>query len=142
LFALYQSWVAYDSNMGAVFLRLRVHSQLWRDMPIRRERRHRERKRCKVVFPFELMRAVDRGPLIWINGIGHAINRNIRGMLVLLPAPVNERQVFEIEVPSASGKPHSAKLVEVCWSRPIKVDARAKLYLAGTRFLFEVPAPI
>jgi len=110
------------------------------DMPIRRERRQRER--CKVVFPFELMRTVDSDTLTWIKGIGHAINRNVWGMLVLLPVPMNKRQVFEIEVPSESGKRQTARLVEVCWSRPIKVDARSKLYLAGTRFLFEVPAPI
>jgi len=44
-------------------------------------------------------------------------------------------------VPSKAKKKQSVKLVEVCWTRSIPVSARVKMYLAGTRFLFEVPAP-
>lgn len=62
-------------------------------------------------------------------------------MLLLLPEPVNKRQVVEIQVPSKAKKKPSTKLVEVCWIRPIPVSARVKMYLAGTRLLFELPAP-
>jgi hypothetical protein len=93
------------------------------------------------MFPFEVMRPVDNRTLTLIKGVGHAINKNVRGMLLLLSEPVNTRQVFEIEVPSEAGKSRNTKLVEVCWTRSIKVSAGVKLYLAGTRFLFEVPAP-
>jgi hypothetical protein len=62
-------------------------------------------------------------------------------MLLLLPAPVNTQQVVEIQVPSKAKKKLSTALVEVCWTRPIPVSARLKMYLAGTRFLFELPAP-
>jgi hypothetical protein len=74
-------------------------------------------------------------------GSGHAINRSGRGILLLLPEKVNKRQVVEIQVPSGVEKEQSAKLVEICWTRPIPVDARVKMYLAGSRFLFELPIP-
>ena len=63
-------------------------------------------------------------------------------MLLLLPEPVNKRQVVEIKVPSETEKPQSINLVEVCWTRHIPVSARVKMYLAGTRFLFELPGPV
>ena len=61
-------------------------------------------------------------------------------MLILLPEPVNKRQVVEIQVPSTTKKQLGTKLVEVSWIRPIPVSARVKMYLAGTRVLFELPA--
>jgi hypothetical protein len=110
-------------------------------MPIQRERRDRERISCKFVCPFELMRLVDSSTVKLTKGSGHAINRSIRGMLLLLPERVNKRQVVEIQAPSKVRKPQTTKLMEVCWTRPIPVSARVKMYLAGTRFLFELPAP-
>ena len=62
-------------------------------------------------------------------------------MLLLLPEEVDQRQVVEIQVPSGVRKEQITKLVEVCWTRPIPVTARVKMYLVGTRFLFELPAP-
>jgi hypothetical protein len=62
-------------------------------------------------------------------------------MLLLLPEKVNTRQVVEIQVPSKAKRKQSVKLMEVCWTRSIPVSARVKMYLAGTRFLFELPAP-
>jgi hypothetical protein len=74
-------------------------------------------------------------------GYGHAINRSVRGTLLLLPENVNKRQVLEIQVPSEARKKQSTTLVEVCWTRPIPVSARVKMSLAGTHFLFELPVP-
>ncbi len=62
-------------------------------------------------------------------------------MLLLLPEKVTKRQVVEIQLLSKAKKMRSTKLVEVCWTRPIPVNAHVKMYLAGTRFLFELPAP-
>lgn len=61
-------------------------------------------------------------------------------MLLLLPEPVNKRQVVEIQVSSKANKKPSTKLLEVCWTRLIPGKARVKMYLVGTRFLFELPA--
>jgi hypothetical protein len=62
-------------------------------------------------------------------------------MLLLLPEEVDHRQVVEIQLPSKAKKKQSTKLMEVCWTRPIPVSARVKMYLAGSRFLFELPVP-
>lgn len=110
-------------------------------MPTRQERRDSERVPCKLVCPFELTKFADSSTVKLIKGTGHAINRSVRGMLLLLPGQVNKRQVVEIQLPSKAKKKQSTKLVEVCWTRPIPVSGRVKMYLAGSRFLFELPAP-
>ena len=105
------------------------------------ERRDSKRAPCRVVCPFKLTNFVGKGTVKLTKGSGHAINKSVRGMLLLLPVPLNKRQVVEIQVPSEARKTPSTKLVEVCWARPIPVSARIKMYLAGTRFFFELPAP-
>ncbi len=110
-------------------------------MPTRQEQRDSKRVPCKLVIPFEMTKPVDPTTVKFSEGYGHAINRSVGGMLLLLPGKVNKRQVVEIQVPSRVKKTQSVKLVEVCWSRTISVSARIKMYLAGTRFLFELPAP-
>ena len=110
-------------------------------MPTQQERRESERIPCKLVCPFELTKFVDKSTVKLIKGFGHAINRSVRGMLLLLPENVNKRQVVEIQLPSKAKKKQSTKLVEVCWTRPISVSARVKMYLAGSRFLFKLPVP-
>jgi hypothetical protein len=60
-------------------------------------------------------------------------------MLLLLPEPVNKQQVVEIQASSDGRTQQRAKLVEVCWTRPIPVTGSVRMYLAGTRFLFDLP---
>jgi PilZ domain-containing protein len=110
-------------------------------MPIRQERRDSERIPCKLVIPFEMTKPVDRRTAKLSKGHGHAINRSVGGLLLLLPEKVNKRQVVEIHMPSKAKNKQSVKLVEVCWTRAIPVSPRVKMYLAGTRFLFDLPAP-
>jgi hypothetical protein len=62
-------------------------------------------------------------------------------MLLLLPEEVDRRQVVEIHVLSGARKTQSTKLLEVCWTRLILGSAGVNMYLSGTRFLFELPAP-
>lgn len=104
------------------------------------ERRDSKRAPCRLVCPFKLTKFVNKSTVKLTKGFGHAINKSLRGMLLLLPVPLNKRQVVEIQVPSAARKTPSTKLVEVCWARPIPVSTRVKMYLAGTRFFFELPA--
>ena len=104
------------------------------------ERRDSKRVPCRLVCLFKLAKFVDKSTVKLTEGSGHAINKSVRGMLLLLPVPLNRRQVVEIQVPSELRKSPSTKLVEVCWARPIPVRDRVKMYLAGTRFLFELPA--
>jgi hypothetical protein len=104
------------------------------------ERRDSKRAPCRLVCLFKLTKFVDKSTVKLTKGFGHAINKSVRGMLLLLPVPLNKRQVVEIQVPSEARKTLSTKLVEVCWARPISVSTRVKMYLAGTRFFFELPA--
>ena len=106
-----------------------------------RERRESKRVPCRLVCSFEWTKLVGPSTVNWTQGFGHAINRSVTGMLLLLPEPVSKRQVVEIQVLSKPKKKQSSKLVEVCWTRSIPVRAPVKMYLAGTRFLFELPAP-
>ena len=121
--------------------RIRASTNSGIDMPSRQKRRHSARVPCKLVCPFELTQLGGTRTVRLLEGYGHAINRSVRGMLLLLPEPVIKRQVVEIQVPSTTKKQLGTKLVEVCWIHPIPVSARVKMYLAGTRFLFELPAP-
>lgn len=110
-------------------------------MSTQQERRDSKRVPCKLVCPFELTKFVDTKTVQLTKGSGHAINRSVGGMLLFLPEPVNKRQVVEIQASSKVKRRQRTILVEVCWTRPIPVSARVKMYLAGTRFLFELPAP-
>ena len=135
---LYRIFLQNPALTGLVVARARI---LKIDMPTRQERRDSERVPCKLVCPFELTKLVDKSTVKLTKGFGHAINKSVRGMLLLLPVPLNRRQVVEIQVLSEARKTPSTKLVEVCWTRPIPVSARVKMYLAGSRFLFQLPAP-
>ena len=109
-------------------------------MPTQQERRDSERVPCTRAHSYELAKLVDGGTLKFSEGSGYAINRNVGGMLLLLPEEVDQRQVFEIQLPSEARKEQTTKLVEVCWTRPIQLDSRVNMHLVGTRFLFELPA--
>ena len=91
--------------------------------------------------PYELTKPAGRDAVKLSEGYGYSINMSVRGMLLLLPEEVGNRQVFEIQTPSEARKEQTTKLVEVCWTHPIPVSARVNMYLVGTRFLFEPPAP-
>ena len=110
-------------------------------MATQQERRDSERIPCKLVCSFDLTTPAGADAVKLTTGSGHVINRSERGLLLLLPEKVNNQQVVEIQVPSEVRKEQDTKVVEVCWTRPIEVDAQAKMYLVGTRFLLEIPAP-
>jgi hypothetical protein len=123
--------------MGKASVQLLRISQV---VQVAEERRDSKRAPCRLVCPFTLTKFVDKSTVKLTKGFGHAINKSVRGMLLLLPVPLNKRQVVEIQVPSEAEKTPSTKLVEVCWARAIPVSTRVKMYLAGTRFFFELPA--
>ncbi len=110
-------------------------------MPTQQERRESERVPCMRAYPYELTKPVDSSTVKLTEGSGYSINRSVGGMLLLLPEEVGKRQVFEIQVPSETRKEQITKLGEVCWTRPIPVDASVNMYLVGVRFVFELPAP-
>src|SRR5215831_11618705 len=109
-------------------------------MPTRQERRESARVPCTLVCPFELSKLAGSSTLKWTAGSVHVINWSVTGMLFLLPGHVHKRQIVEVHLPSTAKTKPSTKLMEVCWIRSISVSARMKMYLAGTRVLFELPA--
>ena len=108
-------------------------------MLTQQDRRNSKRVPCKLACLYELTKPVDRSIVEFSEGLGHSINCSSSGMLFLLPEKVTKRQVVEIHVPSKKMKKQSTKLAEVCWTRLISVSVGVNLYLAGTRFLFELP---
>lgn len=106
-------------------------------MPTQHERRDSERVPFMRAYPYELIKPADAE---LSGGHGYAINRSVGGMLLLLPENVDQRQVFEIRLQSEARKEPITKLLEVCWTRSIPVDAHINLQLVGTRLLFELPA--
>ena len=73
---------------------------------------------------------------------GHAVSVNISsgGMLFLMPQVPSKRQVFQVLAPSVTRQEATTKLVEVCWTRQVRIGVEASLHLVGVRFLFEPPS--
>lgn len=111
------------------------------DMPTQQERRDSDRVPCMRACPYELTKPVGGDAVKLSKGYGYSINMSVGGMLLLLPEEVGKRQVLEIQTPSEARKEQTTKLVEVCWTHSIPVSTRVNMYLVGTRFLFELPAP-
>ena len=105
----------------------------------------KQRKSARVpsmqAYPYELIKLVEGNTVQLTEGSGYSINKSVGGMLLLLPVEVDERQVFQIQVPSEARNEDLTKLGEVCWTRPIPVDACVTMYLVGIRFLFKLPVP-
>lgn len=108
-------------------------------MLTQQERRDIERVPCRLACLYELTKPVDSSTVKFSEGHGHSINCSGSGMLLLLPEEVTKRQLVEIHMPSKTKEKQSIKLAEVCWTRLISVSAGVNLYLAGTRFLLEIP---
>ena len=83
-------------------------------MPTRQERRENERVTSTLVCPFEVTKFMGNRTVKWTKGSGHAVNKSVRGLLLLLPVPVNTRQVVEIQIPSKAKKKPSTTLWWKC----------------------------
>ena len=76
------------------------------------ERRDSKRAPCRQVCLFKLTKFVDKSTVKLTTGSGHAINKSVKGMLLLLPVPLHRRQVVEIQVPSEARETLSTKFGE------------------------------
>lgn len=111
-----------------------------RDKPTQQERRDSERVSCIRLCRYELTKPSGRDRVEFSEGRAIMINMSVGGLLLLLPQAVGERQVFEIQPPPVADEKRAAKLVEVCWTRPLPVAVSTTMHLAGVRLLFEPPA--
>ena len=110
-------------------------------MPTHAEERAHDRTTCNFVVPFVVTQSEGSCELSVSEGMGHALNQSKGGLLLLLPETVQERQIVEIQTPDEPSRKQVTKLVEVCWTRPLKLTAQKTFCLAGSRFVFEVPTP-
>ena len=98
----------------------------------------REGKRHPQVQPccYQLSRIVGRDVIEFSDGHALTLNASPGGLLLLMPRPLERRQVFEVQTPS-SGEERAVKLVETCWTRELTFGERGKVYLVGVSSLFE-----
>ena len=70
---------------------------------------------------------------------GHALSLNASsgGFLLLMPQPIQGKQVFEVHTPSSTVEGETVKLVETCWTRELTFGTSGKVYLVGVRSLFD-----
>ena len=108
-------------------------------MLTQQDRRNDTRVPCKLTCGYKLTTLMDSSTVEFSEGVGLSLDCSESGMLLLLPEEVTKRQVFQIHVRSKRKEKKSTNIVEVCWTRLISVSLGVNLYLAGTRFLFELP---
>lgn len=110
------------------------------DMPTHQERRKSDRLPFIESCPYELS-SFPGGDEVELSH-GHAVSVNISagGMLFLMPQVPGERQVFQVLAPSMTRQEATTKLVEVRWTRQVRIGVEASLHLVGIRFLFEPPS--
>jgi|GEM_PF-731400 len=71
------------------------------------------------------------------DGQALTLNTSQGGLLLLMPQPPAQKQVFEVHSSIAIGEKRSVKLVETCWMRELAFGTVGKVYLVGVRSLFE-----
>jgi hypothetical protein len=81
------------------------------------------------------MRSADRDGVVLEEGHGTAVNDSPTGVRLLLGVAPSKGQILEIQTGHLTlGR--AICLVEVCWTRPLRNNARESLYLVGCRLSF------
>lgn len=105
--------------------------------PVRSERRREIRRPRIIPCTYGLMRAVDRDGGILEEGRGTEVNDSLTGMRLLLGIAPSKGQLLEIHSDHSTHE-RAICLVEVCWTKPLRVDAEGALYLVGCRQNFGI----
>ena len=88
--------------------------------------------------PYEITKFPVEGSIELRQGLTLSLNISTGGMLLLMPWPPKERQVFDVQAPSLTSEETRSEVVEVCWTREVPVGTDPGAYLVGVKFLFEV----
>lgn len=112
------------------------------DGPASLDRRGDER--IPMIGPclYQLARFPGNETVDFSGGYALSLNSSSGGILLLMAQTPEQRQVFELHVPSPMKGESTIKLVEACWTRELLFGAADKVYLVGVRSLFEPPASI
>lgn len=96
------------------------------------ERRREARSRRITPCIYGLTRSVDRDGVVLEEGRGTAVNNSPTGMQLLLGLAPSKEQLLEIQTSDATCR-RAVYLVEVCWTKPLRVETQGALYLVGCR---------
>ena len=101
-------------------------------------------ERIPMIGPclYQLARFLGNETVDFSGGCALSLNTSTGGILLLMAQTPEERQVFELHVPSPTKGESTVKLVEACWTRELLFGVADKVYLVGVRSLFEPPASI
>lgn len=104
---------------------------------LRAERRLETRSPKISPCTYGLMRSVGPDGPVLEEGHGAAVNKSPTGMRLLLGVAPSKGQLLEIQtVHSTFGR--AISLVEVCWTKPLRIDVQGALYLVGCRQNFGI----
>ena len=81
---------------------------------------------------YGLKRSVNHNGTSLEEGYGTAVNDSPTGMRLLLDVAPSKGQLLEIQTDDRTLE-RPIRLVEVCWTKPLREDAQEELYLVGCR---------
>ena len=64
-----------------------------------------------------------------------AVNVGPGGLLLFMGHAPTPQQAFKVDLPATQLGPRISKLVEACWTRPLRLEEKEQRYLVGVRFL-------
>jgi len=123
-------------KMGAHVAERPRHETVRRPGRLPRAERRREIRRPRISScTYGLMRSAESDGVVLEEGQGTAVNDSPTGLRLLLGVAPSKGQILEIQT-GHSTLGRVICLVEVCWTRPLRNDARESLYLVGCRLSF------
>ena len=63
-----------------------------------------------------------------------AVNIGPGGLLLFMGHTPTPRQAFKVHLPPTQLRPRISRLVEACWTRPLRLEEEEQRYLVGVRF--------
>jgi hypothetical protein len=96
------------------------------------ERRREARTRRITPCIYGLTRSMDRDGVVLEEGHGMAVNDSPTGMRLVLGVAPRKGQMLDVQT-SHSTLGRAICLVEVRWTKPLRVETQGALYLVGCR---------
>ena len=95
--------------------------------------RRREKRRPRISpCTYGVKRSVNHDGTMLEEGYGTAVNDSPTGMRLLLDVAPSRGELLEIQTDDRTLE-RPIRLVEVCWTKPLREDAQEELYLVGCR---------
>ncbi|SRR5690349_4889062 len=98
-------------------------------------RRQEPRMSEQRICAYELCESIDQAGVVIQEGEAYSLNRSQHGILLLMGYSPNGKQVLELHIPETRWR-RSLNLYEVQWTKPLSIETRGDIYLAGCRLVF------